>query len=440
MDAFADKLGAIGAWCSSNKYMSSIKNAFQNYMPATISGAVGVLWTNVLVNESTGLGAFFSPIMVLEPLNTIFSALNSATIGMITVGVIMLISQEICDWNGENTGAYPAVMGFMMLVMVTPLTVDLEGNGLWDGTGDISAIPTSYLGSQGLFTALIVGILGSECYCWLRKIDALKIKMPDQVPPGVARAFEVLVPTCINLIIVGAVGFLSQLIFGYDLNSLIYNYVQAPIGAIMSNSIGAVIVLYIIIMLFWCVGIHGNNMVSAIKESIFTPLIVENMEVYAETGNASDAPNVLNITMMQISAEIGGSGATLGLIIVILVFSKRADNRTIASISLVPGMFEINETMTFGIPLVLNPILDIPFVLSPCVMVTVGYILTVIGFMPKCVVQAPWTTPPLIMGFLATGANIMGAVSQAILIAISAVIYFPFFMAYEKRQNEESAA
>ena len=138
-------------------------------------------------------------------------------------------------------------------------------------------------------------------------------------------------------------------------------------------------------------------------------------------------------------SEWGGSGVTLALVVIILIFSKREDNRTIATISIVPGMFNINETMTFGIPLVLNPILDIPFVFACVATVTVGYILTLIGFCPKAVVQAPWTCPPILFGFLATGGSIMGAVSQIIVFAVAVVIYLPFFLAYEKQQNKESA-
>lgn len=425
MDAFADKLGRVGAWCGQNKYLNAIKNAFQNYMPAIIAGAVGVLWSNVLVNESTGLGLFFKPIMALEPLNAIFNTMNTATIGVMAVGICMLVAQEIADANGEQTGAYPAVLGFMMWLMVTPVV---------DG-----GIPTSYMGATGLFTGLIVGIIGTEIYCKLRKVDALKIKMPEQVPPGVARAFEILVPTVIILVIMGAISLVITLVTGLDMNSLVSTYVQEPLKAIIGANIFAVMVLYVIIMLFWCIGMHGNNMVSAVKESIFTPMIAENMDVFAKTNDISKVPNVLNITMMQMFAEWGGSGVTLALVVVILIFSKREDNRTIATISVVPGLFNINETMTFGIPLVLNPILDIPFVLAPVVTVLVGYILVSIGFCPKIAVQAPWTCPPILMGWIATGGSIMGAISQIIVFAVACVIYLPFFLAYEKQQNKESA-
>ena len=465
MDAFADKLGRVGAWCGQNKYLNAIKNGFQNFMPATISGAVGVLWTNVLVNSSTGLGAIWKPIMALEVLNPIFAAMQYATISCITIGVTMLVASEIAEANGE-TGAYPAVLGFILWMMVTPTTFAakdlgasyIDAKGISHGfslgqfinvTGEAakhkitadsfsySGIMSSYTGATGLFTGLIVAIVGMELYNMFRKNDALKIKMPEQVPPGVARAFEVLIPTCLTAIVVGAVGLVCQLATGAELNALIYNVIQKPLQNIIGNNLVAVCIMYVIIMLFWCVGIHGNNMVAAVKEPIFRPLLYANTAAYTAH---HEIPYVMNLTMIQMFAEFGGSGVTIGLVIAILVFSKREDNRTIAGISIVPGLFNINETMTFGIPLVLNPILDIPFILAPVVTLVVGYLLVSSGFCPKIVLEVPWTMPPVFLGFLCTGGKLMGAVSQLIVIALSVVIYTPFLIAYEKYQSKQSEA
>ncbi|CUP22629.1 PTS system oligo-beta-mannoside-specific EIIC component [Roseburia hominis] len=464
MDAFADKLGRVGAWCGQNKYLNAIKNGFQNFMPATISGAVGVLWTNVLVNSSTGLGAIWKPIMALEVLNPIFAAMQYATISCITIGVTMLVASEIAEANGE-TGAYPAVLGFILWMMVTPTTFAakdlgasyIDAKGISHGfslgqfinvTGEAakhqitadsfsySGIMSSYTGATGLFTGLIVAILGMELYNMFRKNDALKIKMPEQVPPGVARAFEVLIPTCLTAIIIGAIGLVCQLATGAELNALIYNVIQKPLQNIIGNNLVAVCIMYVIIMLFWCVGIHGNNMVAAVKEPIFRPLLYANTAAYTAH---HDIPYVMNLTMIQMFAEFGGSGVTIGLVIAILIFSKREDNRTIAGISIVPGLFNINETMTFGIPLVLNPILDIPFILAPVVTVIIGYILVSSGFCPKIVLEVPWTMPPVLFGFVATGGNLMGAVAQLVVLAVSVVVYIPFLIAYEKFQAKQAA-
>lgn len=450
MDALSEVLGRAGAWAGQNKYLSAIKNGFQNFMPATISGAVGVLWTNVLVNSSTGLGAFFKPIMALQVVNPIFAAMQYATISCITIGVTMLVANEIAAANGE-TGAYPALVGFLLWLMVTPTSFDAvttlgmadyvdSAKMAADGASfSYSGIMSSYTGATGLFTGLIIALVGMELYNVFRNMDALKIKMPDQVPPGVARAFEVLIPTAITMICVGAVGLVVQLVTGAELNALIYNSVQKPLQSIIGSNIVAVCVMYVIIMLFWCVGIHGNNMVSAVKEPIFRPLLYENVAAYAAGGRGSDIPNILNLTELQMMGEFGGSGVTIGLVIAIFIFGKREENRTIAGISLVAGLFNINETMTFGIPLVLNPILDVPFIIAPVITEIVGYILISIGICPKVVIEVPWTMPPVLFGFVATGGNIMGSLTQLVLIALTVVIYTPFLLVYEAQQNKESA-
>ena len=456
MDKMADVLGRAGAWCGQNKYLSAIKNAFQNFMPLTIAGAIGVLWCNVLVNETTGLGMFFKPIMALDFLNPAFQAVNFCTISCITVGITLGIAQEIGVWNmgAEKAGYIPGLVGLAAWLSVTNTVqsaglisvTSKAGKGL--GTildfaklpkgatvGTITAINGNELGATGLFTGMIVGVLAVELFCFFEKQDALKIKMPEQVPPGVARAFEVLVPATITLIITACIGSACYNLTGLYLNDVIKNGIQGPLGAV-GATIPGVMIIYLVIMLFWLVGIHGNNMLSAVKEALFTPLALENVEAF----NKGETPkNIINMYFLQMCGEFGGSGVTIGLVIAIMIFGKREDNKAIASLSLVPGLFNINETVTFGIPMVLNPILGIPFVFACLVTILVGYVLTVIGFCPVACLTVPWTTPPIVFGFLACGASIMGAVTQAILIVVSTVIYTPFLISYEKYQNKQAA-
>ena len=474
MDTFADRLGRIGAWFGQNKYLGAIKNAFQNFMPATIAGAVGVLWTNVLVNDTVvqgnaqGLGGIFKPIMVLAPINTVFAAISFCTISCISVGVVMLVAQEIGEANGE-TGAFPAVLGFIAWGVVTPTAhavttlasslTDSAGNAIAigdvltkGGVADLSKVGTftgfgaDYLGATGLFTALIVGIVALEIYNAFRKMDSLKIKMPEQVPPGVSRAFEVLIPTFLTLVVVGLIGWLVQITSGQYVNDLIKTEIQQPLLNIIGDNIVAVMFMYVLISLFWLVGIHGNNMLSAVKEPIFRPMLYANTALFTEGKTIALTPEIkahgyytMNLTMMQMFAEWGGSGVTLGLVIAIFIFSKREDNRAIATLSIVPGLFNINETVTFGIPLVLNPILGIPFILAPVVCIFVGWLLVTIHFCPYIVLEVPWTMPPILLGFLATGGSIMGAISQIIVIVVATLIYIPFLLVYENYQNKQAS-
>lgn len=450
MDKMADVLGRVGAWCGQNKYLSAIKNAFQTFMPLTIAGAIGVLWCNVLVNADSGLGMFWEPIMALDFINPAFSAIQFATISCITVGITFGIAQEIGESNGE-TGYFAGLLGLACWLAVTQNSfgnyalvegADKAAKVVLNDSGAMTVfagLSGNTLGATGLFTGMIIGIVSVEIFCALRKVDKLKLKMPESVPPGVARAFEVLIPACITLIIIAVIGRLAELATGQYLNDLISTYIQGPLGSI-GATVPGVIVIYVLIMLFWLVGIHGNNMLAAVKEALFTPIMLKNIETFSKTNDAySDELGIFAMAWLQMFGEFGGSGVTIGLVISILVFGKREDNRTIAGISSVPALFNINETVTFGIPMVLNPILGIPFVLAPIATIVVGYILTVIGFCPKAVINTPWTTPPILHGFLTTGANVMGAVSQAIVLVISILVYAPFLLAYERFQNKQAA-
>lgn len=456
MDKMADVLGRVGAWCGQNKYLSAIKNAFQTFMPLTIAGAIGVLWCNVLVNADSGLGMFWKPIMALEVINPAFAAMQFATISCITVGITFGIAQEIGEANGE-TGYFAGLLGLACWLAVTQSgwanyalvdtakqTLELTADGALQ---TFTGVAGGALGATGLFTGMIVGVVSVEIFCALRKVEGLKLKMPETVPPGVARAFEVLIPTFLTLLVVGTIGWLVKLASGSYLNDLIKTSVQEPLMNIIGDNVIAVMFMYVLISLFWLVGIHGNNMLAAVKEPIFKPMLYANTALFTDGKSVPLTPEIkahgyytFNLGMMQMFAEWGGSGVTLGLVIAIFIFSKREDNRAIATLSIVPGLFNINETVTFGIPLVLNPILGIPFILAPALCIGLGYLLVTMKFCPPVVLEVPWTMPPILLGFLATGGNIMGAVSQIIAIAFATVIYIPFLIAYEKYQNKQAAA
>ena len=320
MDKMADVLGRAGAWCGQNKYLSAIKNAFQNFMPLTIAGAIGVLWCNVLVNDQTGLGLFFKPIMALDFLNPAFQAVNFCTISCITVGITLGIAQEIGIWNmgAEKAGYIPGLVGLAAWLSVTNTSHMVDG-----AKEAFTGVAGNELGATGLFTGMIIGVLSVELFCFFEKQDALKIKMPDQVPPGVARAFEVLVPATLTLIITACIGSACYNLTGLYLNDVIKNSIQGPLGAV-GATIPGVMIIYLVIMLFWLVGIHGNNMLSAVKEALFTPLALENVEAF----NKGETPkNIINMYFLQMTGEFGGSGVTIGLVIAIMIFSKREDNK-----------------------------------------------------------------------------------------------------------------
>lgn len=418
MDKMTDVLGRIGAFAGGNKYLSALKNAFQAYMPATIAGAFAVLINNVIISDTSGLGLLFPQIMALEPIKPLFDAVQYATLNFISIGIIFLLANELAISNGFKT-LFPAVVAVISFVTVSDLS-----------TG---ALTNAYTGTTGLFTGIFIAILSISILTFFSRIDALKVKMPDTVPAGVGAAFEVLFPAILTIITTSAIGLLCKSLTGSYINELIFNAVQSPLQAV-GGTLPGVLIIMVVAQVFWTVGIHGNNLVAAVKEPLLLPLVLENVDAMAK---GITPPNIVSLTFSQVFMEFTGSGTTIGLLIAIFIFSKRADNKAVAKLSLSPALFNINETVTFGMPIVMNPVLAIPFIITPLVSGTIAYFLTVIGFCAKITVVVPWTTPPLLNSFLATGGSWTGVVTQLLCIIAVTLIYIPFMLIYEKQQNQD---
>lgn len=446
MDKFTEKLMIFGAWAANNKYLASIRDAFQEYMPLTIIGAIGTLWTYVIVDGTSGLGALIPAVQKLAFLNPLFNALNFATIGCITIGITFAIGSQIGKRNNMN-GLYCGLVAIAALLIVTNAAVDPASASvtLKDGTaaaladllpegaavGVISAIASGNFGATGLFTGMITGILAVELLNFFNRYDKLKIKLPDSVPPNVAESFSSLIPSFFAIMIVGILGFAVKSLTGVYLNDMIFTLVQAPLQNLGGSFIGGLIFV-IVISLFWCVGLHGNNMTSAITTPLFMSLLLEN-EAAIQAGER--AANIINWSFWSCFITICGTGIALAISLAILIGCKREDNRAIAKLSLLPNCFNINETIVFGVPVVLNPPMCIGFVLAPLASYIIAYVLTAIGFCPVMYINVPWTTPILLSGFLASGGNVMGAVTQLICLAAATLIYIPCVKVHERQQE-----
>ena len=432
MEKFQSVLMSIGNWAGENKYLSTIKDAFQEFMPFTIIGAIGILWSNVLVNSSTGLGSIFKPIMALEFLNPAFNALNFATISCISASIAYLIGQGIAEKNKLN----PTFGGLIALASL--ISVSETSHTVMNGEEVIETLQGVFsgtLGATGLFTAMIISIVVVEIFTVFYKIDALKIKLPEQVPPQISRSFEYLIPGFIAMAILSLIGLGVQMTTGAYLNDLIFNMIQKPLLGI-GGSLPGIMAFSLIISLFWSVGLHGDNMVSGVFQPIVIALITENSDAVL-AGKA--ATNIVNWSWYRVFSCTGGTGMALGLALAILIVGKRDDNRAIATLSIVPNMFNIMETEAFGLPIVLNPIIIIPFVLAPLASLLIGYVLTAIGFCPVMYINAPWTMPPFLYAFIAAGGSITAGIAQLIAVAASTLIYIPFIKIYEKQQNAQDA-
>ncbi|EAG9408295.1 PTS sugar transporter subunit IIC [Listeria monocytogenes] len=298
---------------------------------------------------------------------------------------------------------------------------------------------TGGLGSTGLFLALIIAILSTEIFTRLSGSPKLIINMPDGVPPAVSRSFAALFPAMITVSIFGLITAFFQAAGVTNLVISFYELVQEPFMG-LANSLPAALLLAFVSAFLWFFGLHGANIIDPFMQTINIPAIEANVKAL-EAGK--ELPYIVNKPFFDSFVNLGGTGATIGLIIAIFIVArKHKAYMTVSKLFAAPGIFNINEPMMFGLPIVLNPIMFIPYILAPLVLVTVAYFATAIGWVPACTIVTPWTTPPIIGGALAT-QSIAGGVLAAVNLGLSILIFLPFAkiaQIQELRREKEALA
>ena len=315
------------------------------------------------------------------------------------------------------TGGILAGVAFMLTLV--PQVVEEMG---W-------AMPMGNMGGGGMFVGIIVSILAVEILRLTTKYK-LTIKMPEQVPPSVARSFEALVPTGIVICLIGGITYFAQ----FDWHGFVGKMVAPLVSA--SDSLPSVLILVVLITLFWSFGIHGVSIVGSLARPLWLKLLDANTAAHA---SGQVVEGIAAEPFYQWFIWIGGSGATIGLVIVMAFCCKSAYGKQMGKAALIPGIFNINEPAIFGAPVVLNPILIIPFILTPMVLATISWFAMSMGLVNKVVVLAPWTLPGPIGAFLATGGDWRGAVLNIICIIISIIMYYPFVKMYDKKLLAEES-
>lgn len=294
-------------------------------------------------------------------------------------------------------------------------------------------LPMANLGGAGMFGAILAMIFAVETLRLLKKYH-VTIKMPEQVPGSVARSFEALIPAAVIIVVVWFI----RVWLNFDIQKFLMD-VFKPIQNVAGNSIWGVIVPIFLITLLWAAGIHGVSVIGSILRPFWLVALEQNAQAAAAGTASTQLPNLVPEQFFQWFVWIGGSGATLALCI-LMVFSKSEYLKRVGRFSIVPGIFNINEPIIFGVPIVMNPILSIPFIIAPLVTGIVSYIASAAGLVGRFTVLAPWTLPAPFGAYAATNGSWAAAILTIVNIGIALVIYYPFFKMYEKKMLAEEHA
>ena len=402
-DAFINKIIEFSGKINDNKIISSIQEAFIVLNPFIILASIATLFTSLVCSPKAGLATIHG-LEFLTKFNPLFSGIYYGCLNLIALLLAFNMARSIAKrYNVEpNFGGF---LGLVTYVCMSPTEFAVRGAEGVMATG----LSQDVTGSMGMFYAIIVSTVAVLLYSKLAQVKAFEIKMPDSVPSNVGKAFSSLIPTCLTIIILCLV-------------------LQAPLGKIVQTPFGF-IGIALLTGVFWVFGIHGTAMTSAITKPLFLASLTKNIELV----NQGLAPTeIVTKPFNVLFGGMGGFGCTIGLIVAILLFSKREDEKAIAKIGLPAGIFEINEPVIFGLPIVMNPIYMIPFILAPVVGELIGYIATVIGVMPITYIDVPWVTPPFINAFLATGGKFSAVIVQFVAFAAIVALYTPFVLISNK--------
>lgn len=417
----ADKLGR-------NKVLNAIRDGFLITTPLLIVGSIFLLIANFPI---PGWVDFWTGILG-EGWESWFTNVSTATFSIIALltcmGTGYAYSREL---KGDAIqGAAVALVSFIILM---PTKIGFEGV---DGPGAVSGLSFKYIGSDGIFLALIISLSSVVIFNWIYK-KGWTIKMPEGVPQAVADSFAALIPSAIVM----GVFFLIRIGFEFTpfetAHNFIFKVLQTPLqGA--GNTLAAQIVYSLAGTAFWFFGINGPAVANTVFSPIFKILTIENLNAFQA---GTELPNMFTGPFVDFFTTFGGGGSTLSLVIVMLLVCKSKRITQLGKLAIVPGIFGINEPIIFGLPIVLNPVLIVPFIGVPIVNILLSTFAFQAGWMPYTTgVSLPWATPIGFSGYISTG-SVFAGVFQVILLIIGCVLYYPFIKMLDKQylRDEEDA-
>jgi cellobiose PTS system EIIC component len=419
----------IAGKLNNNRFLAVLRDAFMLAFPLTIFGSIFVVLTNLpFLDKLMSEGA-------LANFRDTFGIASSATMGIMSIFVVFGIGYYLSK-SYDVEPIFGGAIALVSFLMLTPFMVQPENGEVVTGV-----IPLDRLGAKGMFLGMMTAFLATEIY---RRIvqKNITIKMPPGVPPAVAKSFAALIPALITLTVFLAINVLVTQLFNTNMHDVIYKAIQAPLVGLGSGIIPTLIAIFFI-QILWFFGLHGQVIINSVMDPIWNTLMIENLEAYT-AGNP--VPHIISKPFIEIyTVGMGGTGMTLAVVFAILVFMKSKQLKQVGKLGLGPGLFNVNEPIIFGLPIVMNPIIIVPWILAPMVVTLVSYFAMASGLVPPPTgVAVPWTVPFFINGIMATN-SLAGGLLQLVNMAIVFVIWFPFLktldrMNVQKEKDEANKA
>lgn len=406
MELLGDKLMPLAAKLGENRYLTTLRDAFMLAFPLTMFGSIAVVLMNL---------PFWSD-ETKAVLQLYLGNAQNATMSIMTVFVVFGIGYSLSKYY-KVEAIYGGAVALASFLILTPFFFNSANGELVTG-----ALSLDRLGAKGMFIGMITGFVAGEFYRFFVQRD-WTIKMPAGVPPAVAKSFAALIPAVLTLSIFLVINIIVQFFFNTNLHDVVYTVIQKPLVGLGSGIIPTLIALFFVQVL-WFFGLHGQIIVNSVMDPIWNTLMLENLDAY-KAGNP--LPHIITKPFMEVfTVGMGGSGMTLAVVIALAFLMKSKQSKEIGRLALGPGIFNVNEPVLFGMPIVLNATILIPWILAPLIVTTLNYFVMAAGIVPAPTgVSVPWTVPIIINGILATNSWLGGAL-QVVDFFIVLIIWYPF--------------
>jgi PTS system cellobiose-specific IIC component len=420
--AISKKMAPFMNKVQKSKLTSGVMGGMMSAMPVTLFGSFAALFLNLPI---PAYKSFITNSGIAAVLNTsiLFSTNFLAVVFLLTIA-----SSYAKQYKEDST--IPVLLSAVCFFIVTPISVNKVNNA------SITSIPVEWLGSKGIFSAIIISLVATRLYIYIKQ-KGWTIKMPASVPPVVSSSFSGLIPGFVVIILFLVVSGIFGATSYKTMHGFIYSFIQTPLQGVGAN-IFSIILLWTFAQILWFFGIHGTLVIYSVILPIFSALDAAQLSAYAA------GQPLPNITGRAFVSTYTVSASAIGFALLMLLFAKSKQYKTLGKLSALPSVFGISEPLVFGTPLVFNFKLAIPFIFMNAINITIAYVLTAIGIVPRVAGIAPMSGMPIIFSGLMEGSWKI-AVLQVVLVLLEMVVWYPFFKkadneAYETEQKIEATA
>lgn len=401
-----------------NKVMTAIKEGMMSSLPVTLIASVALILSNFPFLSD------FAP-SVDAILKKIFAPISPVTLGLLAIYVIVGTARSYSKQKDIDP-LYGIMCALASFLLVTPFTAvsDVVVNGeTIKGAIVNGLIPTNVLGASGVFPALLITFISISVLAYLHNKD-FTIKMPDSVPENVAKPFLSIIPFGGSILVALAIRLIFEMTSFGTLQNCVDTIITKPFLS-FGNNIWVFLFILIVAQVLWFFGIHGTNLV---LNTVWQPIAMVAMAANLEAFNAGEPlPYVLTAAFTCFTGQ-----AKLSEIVALCVVGKSKQSKAIGKLSLVPALFNIHEPFVFGLPVIMNTTLMLPWIFVEALQAGLAYLLVILtGAIP--IFQAPWTCPPIIQQLIATNFNPWSVVITIATFALGFVIWIPFMKLLDKQ-------